>query len=98
MDKALAAFEKIKSPYLISTVYKDRGDMYSNLQKADDAQNCYEQCIRLRRQVFGDNHLKIAKIFIKLADNMMKERCNDQKLKKAAGYLSKNMEMLKEVL
>ena len=51
-----AIFEKIKSPYLISTIYKERGDMHKELQEAEQAQNCYEQCVRLRKQAVGANH------------------------------------------
>jgi tetratricopeptide (TPR) repeat protein len=78
LNKALAIFEKIHSPYLVSTIYKEKGDMHKELQEAEQAQNCYEQCVRLRRQAFGDNgHFNVEKIYFRLADNMMKERCND---------------------
>jgi tetratricopeptide (TPR) repeat protein len=78
LNKALVIFEKIKDPYLISTIYKERGDMHKELQEAEQAQNCYEQCIRLRRQAMGERpHLTVEKIYFRLADNMMKERCND---------------------
>ena len=33
----MVIFEKIKSPYLISTIYKERGDMHKELQEADKA-------------------------------------------------------------
>lgn len=35
LNKALAIFEKIKSPYLVSTIYKEKGDMHKELQEAD---------------------------------------------------------------
>ena len=37
LNKALAIFEKIQSPYLISTIYKEKGDMHKELQEADQA-------------------------------------------------------------
>lgn len=37
LNKAMVIFEKIKSPYLISTIYKERGDMHKELQEADKA-------------------------------------------------------------
>ena len=99
LNKALAIFEKIKNPYLISTIYKEKGDMHKELQEAEQAQNCYEQCIRLRRQYLGqDSHFSVEKIYFRLADNMMKERCNDSKLRKAAGYLQRDHEMLMTIL
>lgn len=86
-------------PYLVSTIYKEKGDMHKELQEADLAQNCYEQCIRLRRQVVGESpHFCVEKIYFRLADNMMKERCNDVKLRKAAAYLQRDEEMLCEIL
>lgn len=88
LNRALAIFEKCQMPYLVSTIYKEKGDMHKELQEADLAQNCYEQCIRLRRQVVGESpHFCVEKIYFRLADNMMKERCNDVKLRKAAAYL-----------
>jgi len=42
LNKAMAIFEKIKQPYLISTIYKEKGDMHKELQEAEQAQNCYE--------------------------------------------------------
>jgi tetratricopeptide (TPR) repeat protein len=99
LNKALAIFEKVKSPYLVSTIYKEKGDMHKELQEAEQAQNCYEQCIRLRRQAFGEgNHFCIEKIFFRLADNMLKERCNDAKLRKAGAYLQRDHEMLLDIL
>jgi hypothetical protein len=44
------------------------------------------------------SHFQIEKIYFRLADNMMKERCNDLKLRKAAAYLQRDLEMLKEIL
>jgi len=34
---------------------------------------------------------------MRLADNMMKERANQQKLRKAQAYLAKDLELLKEI-
>ena len=34
---------------------------------------------------------------MRLADNMMKERANQQKLRKAQAYLAKDLEILKEI-
>jgi hypothetical protein len=31
LNRAMAIFEKIKSPYLVSTIYKERGDMHKEL-------------------------------------------------------------------
>ena len=99
LNKALVIFEKIKSPYLVSTIYKEKGDMHKELQEAEQAQNCYEQCIRLRRQAFGEGaHFTTEKIYFRLADNMMKERCNDGKLRRAAAYLQRDHDMLMEIL
>lgn len=78
LNKAMVIFEKIKQPYLISTIFKEKGDMHKELQEAEQAQNCYEQCIRLRRQAIGEgSHFAVEKIYFRLADNMMKERMND---------------------
>lgn len=100
LNKALAIFEKLKNPhYLISTIYKEKGDMHKELQEADQAQNCYEQCIRYRRLHLGEHaHFSVEKIFFRLADNMMKERCNEQKLRRAEAYLQKDREMIYEIL
>jgi hypothetical protein len=35
---------------------------------------------------------------MRLGDNMMKERANQQKLKRAQAYLAKDLELLKEIL
>ena len=35
LNKALVIFEKIKSPYLVSTIYKEKGDMHKELQEAE---------------------------------------------------------------
>ena len=43
-------------------------------------------------------HLTVEKIYFRLADNMMKERCNEQKLRKATAYLERDHEMLMEIL
>lgn len=37
LNRALVIFEKIKSPYLISTIYKEKGDMHKELQEAEQA-------------------------------------------------------------
>ena len=37
------------------------------------------------------------KIYIRLAENMMKERANEQKLRKAQAYLDKDLELLREI-
>jgi hypothetical protein len=35
LNRALIIFEKLKSPYLISTIYKEKGDMHKELQEAE---------------------------------------------------------------
>ena len=37
MNRALAIFQKLNNQYLISTIYKERGDMHRELQEADQA-------------------------------------------------------------
>jgi hypothetical protein len=37
------------------------------------------------------------KIYVRLAENMMKERGNDQKLKRAQAYLDKELDLLREI-
>jgi len=35
LNKAMVIFEKIRQPYLISTIYKEKGDMHKELQEAE---------------------------------------------------------------
>jgi hypothetical protein len=35
LNKAMAIFQKINDPYLISTIYKEKGDMHKELQEAE---------------------------------------------------------------
>lgn len=53
----------------------------------------------MRKQAFGEQPtFYTEKIYMRLGDNMMKERANQQKLKKAQAYMSKDFELLKEIL
>ena len=73
--------------------------MHRELQEADQAQNCYEHCVRLRRQDSdGEANFKTQKMYLRLAYNMMKERCNDHKLKRAARYMQMSEEILVQIL
>ena len=52
--------------------------MHRELQEAEQAQNAYEQCIRLRKIAFGESaKFPTEKIYFRLAENMMKERANE---------------------
>ena len=37
LNKALDIFQKLNDPYLISTIYKERGDMHKEMQEAEQS-------------------------------------------------------------
>ena len=37
LSKAMAVFEKINDPYLLSTIYKEKGDMHKEKQEQEEA-------------------------------------------------------------
>lgn len=72
--------------------------MAKELLETEQAQVHYEQCLRYVKQVFHPTHYQVCKTYLRMADNMMRERGNQPLLKRASAFLAKNMEILKEIL
>ena len=72
--------------------------MHRELQEAEQAQEAYEECIRLRKIAFGDSpKYPTEKIYFRLAENMMKERANEEKLRRAHAYMDLDIKLLREI-
>ncbi|CDW87624.1 UNKNOWN [Stylonychia lemnae] len=80
-----------------STIYKEKGDMSKEVFETDVAQQHYEQFLRYTRMNYKESHFRVAKVYVRLADNLMRDRGNPQQLKKAEIYLQKYLEIVKEI-
>jgi len=72
--------------------------MAKEVFETEQAQAHYEQCVRYLRMVFPESHYRISKIYFRMAENMMRERGNEQTLKRAQAFLAKNLDLLKDIL
>ena len=70
----------------MSTVYKEKGDMFKELFYTDKAMDAYEQSIRLRKKALGlenNTNFAVEKMYVRMADCLMRDRGDLQMLKKA---------------
>ena len=70
----------------MSTVYKEKGDMFKEAFDTDKAMDSYEQGIRLRKKALDletNANFSVEKMYFRMADCLMRDRGNEHMLKKA---------------
>lgn len=98
LNKALSIFEKLKDSKLIASIYKEKGDMHKEILEMEDAEKCYDLCLKYSREVYQDTHYGVSKVYFRMADNVMRERGNLEQLKRAGDLLQKDYDTLKIIL